>query len=63
MLKVKRSDRWHWLIVMHLTSTIDVFTIHPCGDGKALPVFSFQEESEMFLDVRLVEEQRCNITA
>jgi hypothetical protein len=53
MLKVKRTDRWHWLIVKHITSRMDVFTTHLCGDGKALAVFSFEEEAQMFLDFRL----------
>ena len=53
MLKVKRTDRWHWLIVKHVTSGMDVFTTHICGDGKALVVFSFEEEAQMFLDLRL----------
>ena len=26
MLKTKRTDRWHWLIVKHITSKMDVFT-------------------------------------
>ena len=53
MLMVKRSDRWHWLITKHVTSRMDVFTIHLCGDPKALAVFSCEEEAQMFLDLRL----------
>jgi len=53
MLKVKRTDRWHWLITKHITSRMDVFTTHLCGDRKALAVFSFEEEAEMFLALRL----------
>ena len=53
MLKAKRSDRWHWLITKHVTSRMDVFTTHLCGDRKALAVFSFEEEAQMFLDFRL----------
>jgi hypothetical protein len=46
MIKAKRTDRWHWLIVKHITSRMEVFTTHLCGDGKALAVFSFEEEAE-----------------
>ena len=53
MLMVKRSDRWHWLITKHVTSRMDVFTTHLCGDPKALAVFSCEEEAQMFLDLRL----------
>jgi hypothetical protein len=53
MPKAKTTDRWHWLITKHLTSRMEVFTTHLCGDGKALAVFSFEEEAEMFLDLRL----------
>jgi hypothetical protein len=53
MLKAKRSDRWHWLITKHVTSRMDVFTTRLCGDRKALAVFSFEEEAQMFLDFRL----------
>ncbi len=51
MLKAKRTDRWHWLIVKHITSRMEVFTTHLCGDGKTLAVFSFEEEAEKFLDL------------
>jgi hypothetical protein len=51
MIKAKRTDRWHWLIVKHITSRMEVFTTHLCGDGKALAVFSFEEEAEKFLDL------------
>jgi len=53
MLMVKRSDRWHWLNTKHVTSRMDVFTIHLCDDPKALAVFSREEEAQMFLDLRL----------
>lgn len=53
MLKTKRTDRWHWIIVKHITSRMDVFTTYLCGDRKALAVFSFEEEAQMFLDLRL----------
>jgi hypothetical protein len=52
MPTAKRSDRWHWLITKHVTSRMEVFTTEMCGDGKALAVFSFEEEAEMFLDLR-----------
>ena len=53
MLKAKIAGRPHWLITKHATSRMDVFTIHLGGDGEALAVFSFEEEAEMFLDLRL----------
>ena len=53
MLKAKLADPYHWLITKHVTSRMDVFTTHLCGDRKALAVFSFEEEAQMFLDLRL----------
>ena len=53
MLKAKLDDPYHWLITKHVTSRMDVFTTHLCGDRKALAVFSFEEEAQMFLDLRL----------
>ncbi len=53
MLKAKLTDPYHWLITRHVTSRMDVFTTHLCGDRKALAVFSFEEEARMFLDFRL----------
>jgi hypothetical protein len=53
MLRVKRTDPWHWLITKHITSRMELFTTHFCGDPKALVVFSFEEEAEMFLDLQL----------
>ena len=53
MLKAKLADPYHWLITKHVTSRMDVFTTHLCGDRKALAVFSFEEEAQMFLDFRL----------
>jgi hypothetical protein len=37
-----------WLIAGHRTGWMDVLTINP-GDGETLPVFSFEEEAELFL--------------
>src|SRR5215204_5586100 len=53
MQKARIAGRAHWLVVKHLSSRMDVFTTHLCGDAKALVVFSFQEEAEMFLKLRL----------
>ena len=53
MLKAKDSDRWHWLITKHVTSGMDVFTIHLSSDETALVTFSFEEEAEMFLHFQL----------
>jgi hypothetical protein len=53
MLKTKTSGRSHWLITKHLTSRMEVFTTHLCGDRNALVVFSFEEEAQMFLDLQL----------
>ena len=52
MQKARIAGRAHWLVIKYLSSTMDVFTTHLCGDPKALVVFSFQEEAEMFLDLR-----------
>jgi hypothetical protein len=51
MLKAKIAGRSHWLITKHITSRMEVFTTHLCGDRKALAVFSFEEEAQMFLDL------------
>jgi hypothetical protein len=53
MLKAKVANPYHWLITKHLTSRMDIFTTRLSGDGKALAVFSFEEEAQMFLDLRL----------
>jgi hypothetical protein len=53
MQKARIAGRPHWLVIKHLTSRTDVFTTDLCGDPKALVVFSFEEEAEMFLDLRL----------
>ena len=41
-------DSAHWLIAKNQNGHIEVLTIR-CGREKALPVFSFEEEAEMFL--------------
>jgi hypothetical protein len=43
----------HWLITKHAASRIDVFRTDLYDEGKALAVFSFQEEAQMFLGLRL----------
>ncbi len=53
MQKARIAGRLHWLVIKHLTSRMVVFTTHLCGDPKALVVFSFEEEAQMFLDLRL----------
>lgn len=52
-LKAKVTGQSYWLIAKHTTNRMDVFTTYLCGDNKALVVFRFQEEAEMFLDLRL----------
>ena len=57
MLKAKLARRPLWLITKGITkgitSRMDVFTTHLCGDRKALVVFGFEEEAQMFLGFRL----------
>ncbi len=53
MLRDKIVRRPLWLITKDITSRMDIFTTHLCGDRKALVVFSFEEEAQMFLDLRL----------
>ena len=53
MLRDKTTKRSHWLITKDITSRMDVFTTHLCDDPKALVVFSFEEEAQMFLWFRL----------
>ncbi len=57
MLKTKIAGRSHWLITKHITSGMDIYTTNLCGDSKALVVFSFEEEAEMFLDLRLAASE------
>ena len=51
MLRANIAGRAQWLITKHLTSRMEVFTTHLCGDRKALAVFSYEEEAQMFLDL------------
>jgi hypothetical protein len=53
MLTDKIVRRPQWLITKHMISRMDVFTTHLCGDRKALVVFSFEEEAQMFFDLCL----------
>ena len=54
MLKTKIAGRSLWLITKHLTSRMEIFTTSLYyDDRKALVVFSFEEEAQMFLDFRL----------
>jgi hypothetical protein len=53
MLRDKIARRSLWLITKHITSRMDIFTTNLCGDSKALVVFSFEEEAEMFLELQL----------
>ncbi len=48
----KEPGRLHWLIVKHGVSGMDVLTIHLGGSTEALAVFTFEEETRMFLDFR-----------
>ena len=52
-LRTRLAGRSCWLIARHTTCGMDVFTTRLCGESKALVVFGFQEEAEMFLDLRL----------
>ncbi len=53
MLKTKKARRSLWLLTKHITNTMDIFTTNLSDDSRALVVFSFEEEAEMFLDLRL----------
>jgi hypothetical protein len=53
VLKTMRAGRSFWLITKHITNRMDIYTTNLCGDSKALVVFSFEEEAEMYLDLRL----------
>ncbi len=45
-----------WLIAKGDTSRMRVLTVSPCGDREVLPVFSFKEEAEMFLQMAISEK-------
>jgi hypothetical protein len=53
MPKARTAGRAYWLVFKQLTSRMEVFTTHLRGGPKALVVFSYEEEAEMFLDLRL----------
>jgi hypothetical protein len=53
MLKTKKAGRSLWLITKHITNRMDIFATNLSDDSKGLVVFSFEEEAEMFLDLRL----------
>ena len=42
----------HWLIVKNGCDRVEVLTIRTLDGRQALPVFSFEEEAEMFLQLR-----------
>jgi hypothetical protein len=49
----KDARRPHWLITKHGISGMDVLTVDLGGSDDALAVFGFEEEAQMFLDLRL----------
>jgi hypothetical protein len=53
MQNTKIAGRSHWLITKYIANRMEIFTTYLCGDSKALVVFSFEEEAEMFVDLRL----------
>ena len=48
----KEARRPHWLIAKHGVSGMDVLTVDLGGSTEALAVFTFEEETRMFLDFR-----------
>ena len=56
VLKTERARLSYWLITKHIVNRMDIFTTQLCGDRKALVVFSFEEEAEMFLDLAASED-------
>ena len=49
----KVAGRPHWLIVKHGVSGMDVLTVDLGGSAEALAVFTFEEETWLFLDLWL----------
>jgi hypothetical protein len=49
MARSRATRRPLWLIVNYHNGRMDVLTINPHSEAEALPVFSFEEEAEMFL--------------
>jgi hypothetical protein len=48
----KEAGRPHWLIAKHGVSGMDVLTLDLGGSTEALAVFTLEEETRMFLDLR-----------
>ena len=48
MLRNSPVRRRLWLITKHQNNRMEVLTINP-GGGEVVPVFSFEEEAELFL--------------
>jgi hypothetical protein len=48
----KEAGRTHWLIAKHGVSGMEVLTVDLGGSTEALAVFTFEEETRMFLDLR-----------
>jgi hypothetical protein len=48
----KEVGRPHWLIVKHGVSSMDALTVDLGGSAEALAVFTFEEETRAFLDLR-----------
>jgi hypothetical protein len=48
----KEAGRPHWLIAKHGVSGMEVLTVDLDGSTEALAVFTFEEETRMFLDLR-----------
>ena len=49
----KEAERPHWLITKHGVGGMDALTVDLGGGKEALAVFTFEEETRMFLDFRL----------
>ncbi len=47
--KPRQSRKPYWLIVKCRSGRLEVLTVDLDGTGEALPVFSFEEEAEMFV--------------
>ncbi|HSK85607.1 MAG TPA: hypothetical protein VK902_19715 [Rubrobacter sp.] len=43
------TQRPHWLITRHKVSSLEVLTIDSEDDEQVLPIFSFEEEAQLFL--------------
>ena len=49
MVLSRAALRPYWLIAKYENDTLEILTIDLDGAGEALPVFSFEEEAELFL--------------